>query len=317
MQNVKNILVGVDLSHGERLVSADLTGPNREAVDRGLWLAARNQARLTFLAVLDLPEQVESHLHDDSALEMPNLDDAALAVLSGLVAEAAERGIAAEQRLAFGKPWHEMVLQVLRENHDILIVGTRKLTGLQRWIVGSTALKLLRTCPCPVWVTKPRPETAVAHILAATDLSETGAAVVRLAASLANAQGSELHVIHALEYPYEKALAQTESGAAQIDVYRTRARADAERKLAQQLSCPEVAVLPQPPQIHLEESLAEDAILEAIGKYQIELLVMGTLARTGMAGFLLGNTAERLLSQISCSLIAVKPPGFHSPVSLS
>jgi universal stress protein E len=154
------------------------------------------------------------------------------------------------------------------------------------------------------------------HILAATDLSSTGAAVVRLAADLAGAQGSELHVLHSLEYPYEKVLQQSESGPAEIDSYRTKARMDAQQRLAAQLAIPEIAALSQPPQIHLEESLAEDAILEAINKYQIELLVMGTLARKGIAGFFLGNTAERLLPQIPCSLIAIKPPDFRSSITL-
>jgi nucleotide-binding universal stress UspA family protein len=42
---------------------------------------------------------------------------------------------------------------------------------------------------------------------------------------------------------------------------------------------------------------------------------MGTLARTGMPGVVIGNTAERILDDVTCSVIAVKPPGFVSPVA--
>ena len=43
---------------------------------------------------------------------------------------------------------------------------------------------------------------------------------------------------------------------------------------------------------------------------------MGTVAGTGISGLLMGNTAEMILTQIDCSVLAVKPEGFVSPVSL-
>ena len=47
-----------------------------------------------------------------------------------------------------------------------------------------------------------------------------------------------------------------------------------------------------------------------------DLVVMGTVARTGIPGYIVGNTAEMILSQIACAVLAVKPPGFTSPVTL-
>jgi len=44
--------------------------------------------------------------------------------------------------------------------------------------------------------------------------------------------------------------------------------------------------------------------------------VMGTLHRTGLAGFFIGNTAEKVLSEVNCSVLTVKPAGFVTPVSL-
>lgn len=43
---------------------------------------------------------------------------------------------------------------------------------------------------------------------------------------------------------------------------------------------------------------------------------MGTVARTSLPGFFMGNTAEDVLSQLDCSVLAVKPPGFVTPVTL-
>ena len=47
-----------------------------------------------------------------------------------------------------------------------------------------------------------------------------------------------------------------------------------------------------------------------------DLVVMGTVARTGVPGFIMGNTAEMILNQIDCSVLAIKPSGFVTPVTL-
>jgi nucleotide-binding universal stress UspA family protein len=40
------------------------------------------------------------------------------------------------------------------------------------------------------------------------------------------------------------------------------------------------------------------------------------VARTGIPGLIIGNTAESVLSKIDCSVLAVKPPNFITPVTL-
>jgi len=47
----------------------------------------------------------------------------------------------------------------------------------------------------------------------------------------------------------------------------------------------------------------------------VDLIVMGTLARAGVEGLLIGNTAEKILSRIDCSVLALKPEGFVSPIT--
>ena len=42
--------------------------------------------------------------------------------------------------------------------------------------------------------------------------------------------------------------------------------------------------------------------------------VMGTLSRSGVDGLLIGNTAERILRRLECSVLAVKPEGFRTPL---
>ena len=58
-------------------------------------------------------------------------------------------------------------------------------------------------------------------------------------------------------------------------------------------------------------------IPELAAKLEVGLIVMGTVSRTGVDGLLIGNTAEKILRQVDCSVLAVKPDGFITPVRLS
>ena len=62
------------------------------------------------------------------------------------------------------------------------------------------------------------------------------------------------------------------------------------------------------------EGDANDIIPRLAQKQKVDLVIMGTVARTGLPGFFMGNTAETILNQLNCSVLAIKPEGFVSPV---
>jgi len=66
---------------------------------------------------------------------------------------------------------------------------------------------------------------------------------------------------------------------------------------------------------HLEKGWTAESIASLIAREQITLLVMGSVVRTGIAGYVIGNTAESLLGRVDCSVLAIKPEGFVSPVA--
>lgn len=70
------------------------------------------------------------------------------------------------------------------------------------------------------------------------------------------------------------------------------------------------------PQLHVIKGHAAQIVPTLARQLGADLIVMGTIARTGIAGFFMGNTAETILSAIDCSVLTVKPPGFISPIAL-
>ncbi len=70
--------------------------------------------------------------------------------------------------------------------------------------------------------------------------------------------------------------------------------------------------------IHLDVRMGKEflEVIRAVLRKSHDLVVMGTVARTGIMGLLIGNTAETILDQLDCSVLAVKPEGFLTPVTL-
>jgi nucleotide-binding universal stress UspA family protein len=68
---------------------------------------------------------------------------------------------------------------------------------------------------------------------------------------------------------------------------------------------------------HLPQGAAQKMIPELAVKLGADIVVMGTVARTGISGLIIGNTAETILYQLECSVLASKPAGFITPVTVT
>ena len=74
--------------------------------------------------------------------------------------------------------------------------------------------------------------------------------------------------------------------------------------------------------IHIDQKIGtralalspDEVIPQFITENDIDILVMGTVGRSGIPGFVIGNTAENVLQNLNCSLIAIKPNGFMTPI---
>jgi nucleotide-binding universal stress UspA family protein len=66
--------------------------------------------------------------------------------------------------------------------------------------------------------------------------------------------------------------------------------------------------------VHLVKGKAESLIPKTAREKHVDLIVMGTVCRTGIPGFFMGTTAERTLQHVDCSVLTVKPKGFVSLV---
>jgi universal stress protein E len=319
MAPFRNILVGIDLTWCDRLAVEALPAVVQDVFRRAVWLGQKTGGRLTFLSALNLTSEVFNTLAEEHRLALSGtIEQNAQAVLAELVHRANAAGVPASRVFVHGTGWRELIRQVLRGKHDLVLVGTRNFTGLRRALLGNTALKLFRRCPCPVWVSRPEPYDRPLNVLVASDLQPVSQTALRLTVSLAQSADAALHVLHVIEYPlYHLAITFLPDHVGP-DSERA-ACAHARQVLDEQLERSGARTLARPVQVHILDRAgdrADEAILQFIAEHRIDLLVLGSIARGGVPGIAIGNTAERLLPDVSCSVLAVKPPDFVCPVQL-
>jgi universal stress protein E len=314
MQHFRNILVGIELASADHLADFQLTPPNEEALRRAIWLAAHTNGRLTIFSTLDISESARAMLQEELEHPEGDLEREACEILERFVARAKEQGVDAVQKIGFGTPWQEICRQVLIEDHDLVVIGTRNLGQISRILFGSTGVKLLRNCPCPVWITRPDPNWDDLNILVPSDLSEVSQDALRIAVNGGQLVDTRLHLLHAVEGMVAPPSWFGKTQRKMVIDFLAQERAEATRRLHEQLSLTDYRTLPHGVQVHVVDGPPDEAILKAIDDFQIDLVVMGTGGTSGLSGFVVGTTAERLMSHMKCSVIGVKPAGFECPV---
>lgn len=316
MHTWKNLLVGLDLHHGDRIASKELEAASQAALDQAVELATVCGASLTLVAVLELSEQAVHLIEADRQNLFNTVEDVAATDLQQLAEKLRGQGLKVTTRVVIGKGWEELTKEAIRGRHDLVIVGTRKRSSTTRMLFGSTSNKLLRTCPVPVWVVKPGEVRELREVLIATDFSEVGLQVSAAGVAVAKLLNAKLFVAHALEFPFETYLHTAGVSEAEIAGYRKRLHQEAHDNVLQQLSQCDYRTVQQGVKVEILEGSPDSVIPKLIDDDEIDLLVIGTHGRSGFSGMLLGNTVERLIPHVHSSLLVIKPADFVSPVKV-
>lgn len=234
-----------------------------------------------------------------------------------------DTGVAVDVRLLFGRPFLEIILQVLRGSHDIVIKTAGGGRRIGATLFGSTDMHLLRKCPCPLWLIRGERTNRPGGVLAAVapDADDPGrqrlaSSVLDLGLAIAQRQRAPLHVVHAWQPPVDATLVAApwlQIPAAQAQVLAEQERQRHEHSLTELMRS--FSLDHQDVRRHLVEGRAEDVLLQVIAEEQIDVIVMATLARGGIPGLFIGDTAETVLGQVDCSVLAIKPEGFISPIT--
>ena len=298
MHRFKNILAVYGTTEGSDTVLKHATS-----------LAAKNKARLTLIDVLAPRYTTECELAERRSL----LGRLAPSLMQDGIADVSFKVIA-------GIPFLEISKQVINNDHDLVIVSTRDEGSVNGSGFSSTATHVMRKCPCPVWVVRPDQSQHYARVLACVDptghnTDELNIKILELAASIAQMNNAELHICNAWEVEGK----DRDTLTSEIQDYQRneifkrheKRHLDAVKQLIEH-----VPIVNDDHYLHLPRGVPQRALVQLVARQNIDLTVMGTVSRTGIAGLIMGNTAEAVLGAIKTGVFTVKPEQFVSPVAL-
>ncbi len=311
MKRFKNILAVYDQVPGDEAT-----------LRRATTLARRNSARLTVAAIVGDPDYLNARaiIHEQAA---KRIVAERREHLERLIVSIRHQGVEVSAVVLNGTSFLAIIQAVCREKHDLVIITAEAQANFKKMLFGSTSMHLMRKCPCPVWVTDPDQQSVnYSRILAAVDTYTSGETndalntlIMDLATSLARTEQSELHVAHAWKMNRrDDETSRSEITQDILDRLIQRNLKAHQRGVDALIGRYELEDLRY--RVHMIQGQARSVIPQLAAEIQADLLVMGTVSRTGIAGFFIGNSAEAVLRQVDCSVLTVKPPGFVTPVTL-
>jgi len=309
MKRFRNILVCVNLETQEH-----------PALERAAKLARTNEAALRIVGVQEeLPAWVRTLLPSRVQDWETIVVQEAGGRLEGLAGSLRDSGISVSSRMLVGPPFAEIIRAALTDAHDLVLKDLELDSTLEKPAIGSTDMHLLRKCPCPVWLIRPRAGKQFDRILAAVDpvpgdddaRNSLNTKILELATSLAIQEQCTLFVVRVYESMGEAFLA-TELNSRDYSEYMERIQMirlkndrDFIGKFEKVVGELDVRYVFGNPGTVISEVARDE---------KADLVVMGTVTRAGIPGFLMGRTAEAVLRQVDCSVLGVKPSGFVSPL---
>jgi universal stress protein E len=196
-----------------------------------------------------------------------------------------DRGTPVTMSIDWDSEWREAIVRAVQERRpDLVVKSTFKHSRTSRTLFKSSDRLLLRHCGCPVLLVKSGQAWTHGKVLGCLtpkpkDIGhgELNEAVIKATRSFADRHGSPAHFVLVADSSEDLPDAR-ELGAA-VGVPRN--------------------------QIHITQGAPAEAIIDAAKRLDVDVIVIGTIARSGAAGLVIGNTAERVLDRVDVDVLAV------------
>lgn len=260
-------------------------------------------AQLTLLAVWDGTER-------DLAETFPSLvvdiDARAHEHYGTYLAAARDRGAPNAATLVREGDPGATILEVAQEvGARCIAIGTHGRSGIGRWLAGSTATHVLRHADVPLLAVgpntleHPKANLALKHIMTPLDGTGLSEAAIPVAQQVAAASGGRISLVRAVRwavqsYPYTL----PDAYVPQVDdELENAAKAYLQRKESELQGDVSAFVV---------RGAIADGLIEFVDKESVDLVVMTTHARAGLARMALGSVADRML-QSSAPVMLIRP----------
>ncbi len=302
----QNILVVLDAEEGEQ-----------KALSRALHLARLLPVKLTlFVSIYDFAYEMTTMLSGEEREQMRHalIQDRRQWVANLLDDYETDNLTINVEVVWHHRPFEAIIRCALDQKHDLIIKGAKKHGTLQSVIFTPTDWHLLRKAPCEVLLVKEHGWPEQGHVLAAVHAASDSKThqtlnfkVIQSANAMSVKLKARLHLINC--YPSAPSAIAVEIPEFDTYQYQTSVKAFHKKELSKLVLDKAFNIY----ETHLVEGMPEDEIPKLAKAIDAGLVVLGTIGRTGISAALLGNTAEHVIGQLDCDLLALKPDGFKCP----
>ncbi len=263
----------------------DPTTPEQRALKRAAAIAAESGAALHVYVCVPGQNNLPAEDRDDArAAEIARHE----AWLREMVRPLQEQGVSVAIEVESDDDWRSAIAPAARRARaDLIIKASYRRTAIQRRLLKTSDWTLLRNSDCPVMFVKTDRVEPLSQVLAAVNLAAEkpdhqalNDMVIEYSTMIAKATGSELHAVNA--YPGSLNFIHPPDLAKRVGTERSRA--------------------------HVGDAAPEALISEVAEKLAQPLVVIGSLARKGLGGAVVGNTAERILDAVDTDVIVLIRP---------
>ena len=201
--------------------------------------------------------------------------------------------------------WHGMIDAAVDCQADLIIKAANVEEGFGAIVHTPQDWNLLRHSPIPVMLVKPSAWVAEPVVLAAIDplneaQEELNKRVLAEADHLTKILGGELHVVTA--YPFAEPWMGPVTVALDFEKVKREVEDAIKLKVDDLTRGTDIEVR----YVVIEEGKPSMVIKQLIETTNAEMLVLGTVARSGVKGFVLGNTAETIIHYTNCDAVVLK-----------
>jgi universal stress protein E len=306
------------------LVIIDPTTNTQKALNRAINLASRldnhnnHQTTVTaFLSIFDFSYEMTTILSSEErdAMRQSMIKDKEL-WLQNLIKDLKTDIKIDCQVIWHHRPFESIIETVLEKNYDLVIKGTHQHDKLKSVIFTPTDWHILRKCPCPVLLVKEHEWPVNGNIVSAINIgndepqhNSLNVKITEQSKWLAKLFNANVHLVNSFPgTPVNIAIEIPEFNSAE---YNNTMLKHHEQAMIEHAKAFDINIA----NTHVEEGLPETVIEKIATKLDAELVVLGTIGRTGISAALIGNTAEHVIDQLNCDVLALKPSGYISPLA--
>lgn len=233
-----------------------------------------------------------------------------------------EHGVSCSLNIRFGKLFYEAIVFGMQRQADWLIKLADDIEDQQGFLFKSDDWHLLRKSPLPILLYRHNTPLPFTKVMASIDVdietdpyepTELNQSLLARAQQLQ--PDNALHIVHAWQAQIEKLARHWSNDLSSQQLNELSEHLYFHHKKALNIELEKFDADPSEARLYLCEGEPVEAIAATVEKQNVDLLVLGTLARAGIPGLLIGNTAEDLLERVNCSVLAIKPKTFKTPIN--